>query len=230
MKRNATLPGSNKPRISGFLWLALLILHSFYSKAQTTGSRVSFKGTDQKTYTGVIREVKGDQYRVHYDGYDFEAWLIASQFQVLAAPETRGLHIGSMVSFTAVDGKKYTGVIKDIQGNQYKVKYDGFDYEAWLQADQFTSESNQPQTTPITATHTQNESWKVGDKVEAYDMYKDKWYNGTITLVLNDRSPTQWRVTFDEPKEHTFEYLSLTQAQIRPRGLKPASFAINARV
>ena len=46
--------------------------------------------------------------------------------------------VGSKVSLVAVDGKKYTGTITEVQGDQYKIKYDGFDFEASLTAAQFT--------------------------------------------------------------------------------------------
>ena len=46
--------------------------------------------------------------------------------------------IGSKVSLTAVDGKPYTGTIIDMQGGKYKIKYDGFDFDAWLSKEQFS--------------------------------------------------------------------------------------------
>ena len=56
--------------------------------------------------------------------------------------------VGSKVSLTAVDGKSYTGTITDIQDEKYKVKYDGFDFEAWLTNNQFTVTDN-PSAAPI---------------------------------------------------------------------------------
>jgi len=56
--------------------------------------------------------------------------------------------IGSKVSLTAVDGKPYTGTITDIQGGKYKIKYDGFDFEAWLIKEQFSLLNNNNQTQP----------------------------------------------------------------------------------
>ena len=40
--------------------------------------------------------------------------------------------IGSKVSLVAVDGKTYTGKIIEIQGDKHKVKYDGFNFDSWL--------------------------------------------------------------------------------------------------
>jgi len=45
--------------------------------------------------------------------------------------------VGSKVSIVAVDGKTYTGKITEIQGDKYKVKYDGFTFDAWLTTEQF---------------------------------------------------------------------------------------------
>jgi hypothetical protein len=53
-------------------------------------------------------------------------------------PPVQTLGVGSKVSFAASDGKTYTGTIKDIQGDQYKIKYDAFDFETWLGTSQFT--------------------------------------------------------------------------------------------
>lgn len=41
-------------------------------------------------------------------------------------------NIGSKVSFNAVDGKTYTGIVKEIENSRYKIKYDGFEFESWL--------------------------------------------------------------------------------------------------
>lgn len=56
--------------------------------------------------------------------------------------------VGSKVSLTAVDGKAYTGTITKMQGDKYNVKYDGFDFEAWLTGSQFTVTDN-PSAAPI---------------------------------------------------------------------------------
>jgi len=45
---------------------------------------------------------------------------------------------GSKVSLVANDGKTYTGTITEVQGGTYKIRYDGFDFEASLTAAQFT--------------------------------------------------------------------------------------------
>lgn len=129
--------------------------------------------------------------------------------------------IGTKVSLADVSGKRYTGIITEINGSQYKVKYDGYEFSAWLTSAQFAViNSTPPQPVVNNNQPKKNSNWQVGDKVEAYDMYANKWSNGTISIVLTDRTPLAWRVTFDDPKGHTFEYLSLNLKDIRPRGSK----------
>ncbi|HEX8377072.1 MAG TPA: hypothetical protein VF602_04590 [Pedobacter sp.] len=69
-------------------------------------------------------------------GYDTNGDSEVTREEYLAA-KGAGITIGSKVSFVAVDGKTYTGTITQIQGNQYKVKYDNVDFDAWLTAPQF---------------------------------------------------------------------------------------------
>lgn len=53
--------------------------------AQSVGTKVSFSAVDGKTYSGVVKEIQGSQYKIKYDGYDFEAWMTRDQFQVIEA-------------------------------------------------------------------------------------------------------------------------------------------------
>ncbi|HLG38294.1 MAG TPA: zinc ribbon domain-containing protein [Chitinophagaceae bacterium] len=63
--------------------------------------------------------------------------------------------IGSKVTFNASDGKTYTGTILDIQGDQYKIKYDTFNFETWLKRNQFTIMAGVT-TPPVYSTVQQN--------------------------------------------------------------------------
>lgn len=45
--------------------------------------------------------------------------------------------MGSKVSFEAADGKTYAGKIIEIEGDKYKIKYDGFEFESWMSKTQF---------------------------------------------------------------------------------------------
>lgn len=146
--------------------------------------------------------------------------------------------VGSKVTFKAVDGRTYTGVIKEIKNNQYRIAYDGVDFEAWLNRDQFSlstppapTQTNEQGNTANNQPNQKTGDWKVGDKVEVYDIYYYKWENGTVAIVLTDRSPQQWRVSLDEPAGHAIADLSVTAAQIRARGSKPAfKLALSSRV
>ena len=53
-----------------------------YSQNYAIGTKVEILATDGKTYIGTIKEVLNGKYNVHYEGYDFDAWLTAEQFKV----------------------------------------------------------------------------------------------------------------------------------------------------
>lgn len=89
--------------------------------------------------------------------------------------------IGSKVSIVAVDGKTYSGIIKEVQGNKYKVKYEGYDFESWLTSNQFTvTDANVPTQIPQqnNAKKNNNGIYKTGDKVEVNS--SDNWYSAVI--------------------------------------------------
>lgn len=109
--------------------------------AQNIGTKVSIVGVDGKTYSGVIEDVQGTKYKIKYDGYNFESWLVKNQFSVFntnsPSIQTNNL-IGEKVTFPGTDGRTYTGIIKEFRGNKYRVKYDGYDFQDWLVREQFT--------------------------------------------------------------------------------------------
>lgn len=94
--------------------------------------------------------------------------------------------VGSKVSFKAVDGKTYTGIVKEIENSRYKIKYDGFEFESWLERDILTF-INLPSapaaptqnTQPIEQQNTLQTSgdFRVGQKVEAFN---SGWWKATI--------------------------------------------------
>lgn len=76
--------------------------------------------------------------------------------------------IGTRVSFQGVDRVTYTGVITEILGDKYKVKYDGYNFEAWLTNPQFKILT---QNVPPPADNKRQSSttFQVGDKAEVRD-------------------------------------------------------------
>ena len=115
-------------------WLLFIniILYNF-SIAQSIGEKVQLLAVDGQKYNGVVKEIKGDQYRIKYDGFDFEAWLTSDQFSVIAAmpggynpaPEndaftnkqnqTAGTYLRNIFDF----GKKH-GWVTPVQEEQYR--------------------------------------------------------------------------------------------------------------
>jgi len=169
------------------LTLILIIGICIAAHAQSVGSRVSFLGTDGKTYTGTVNEVQGNRYKIKYDGYDFEAWATAEQLTILNTAAATAGGVGSKVAFTAVDGKKYTGIVKAIQGNQYKVAYDGMNFEAWLTADQFSfvgTNTVTAQQAPKTQQYTPSQNGSLQDLENIFEFGRSK---GWASLVHENK-------------------------------------------
>lgn len=99
----------------------------------------------------------------------------------LFSETTNVQQVGSKVSFIASDGKNYSGTITEMQGDKFKIKYDGFDFSTWLMANQFTviedtqpannlpptpdqAQQNSAQTENKTSTHLK-ENGKSGKKI-----------------------------------------------------------------
>jgi hypothetical protein len=74
---------------------------------------------------------------------------------------------------------------------------------------------------PATAGAKTPPKWKVGDRVEAYDIYSESWEAGTIFLVEDYRpsSPLYYKARLDRlPAGTSQNELLLTEAQVRPVG------------
>lgn len=125
--------------------------------------------------------------------YIFNLFTVFIFFNCAPAQQT-----GSKVRLTAVDGKIYTGIITEIQGDKYKVKYDGFDFDAWLMASQFTVVNANPPAPNI-----QNQvagKFKPGDRVEVDKARINSWEKGTVMPYLKSdtKDGSYYRVRLDE--------------------------------
>ena len=132
--------------------LVLLLSHTFVF-SQSIGNKVSMVGTDGRKYTGVIKTITNGWYRIKYDEYDALRWFKADQFNLINTDHSQTDAIGKSVRFAGTDSKMYTGIIKDVQGNKYLIKYDGYEFESWLDKEQF---SMQTANTDATITPTNN--------------------------------------------------------------------------
>lgn len=119
-------------------------------------------------------------------------FLVAANFFSYSIAQNKG----SIVSFAGTDGKTYTGIITDISPGKYKVKYDGYDFEAWLTSNQFTLVN----TNPLSPTQNQEAGkFKTGNRVEADKAGIDSWEKGTIMphLKYDFKEGNTYRVRLD---------------------------------
>lgn len=91
--------------------------------------------------------------------------------------------IGSKVSFKGVDGKMYSGVIVQVNRQQYLVKYDGYNFQAWLTSNQFTLQNS---TTVTTSTnHLENNNPSEANSFAAITAYGEQ--NGWLGPIMQTK-------------------------------------------
>ena len=103
--------------------------------------------------------------------------------------------IGSKVSFTAVDGKYYTGSVTEVHGDKYKIKYDGFDFEAWLGSDQFKVVNT---NTYGSTTHTNQEYNAASQNQQSNDASQK------LRAIFDFGKERGWAAAFQENKYNQY--------------------------
>lgn len=106
---------------------------------------------------------------------------------ILTCCTTVAQQIGSKVSFKAVDGKIYTGIVKEIENSRYRIKYDGFEFESWLDGSILTFLNTPP--TPPSSPRNNNGQVKNENTVHAefnsYDRNGSGWLSGNEITACN---------------------------------------------
>ncbi|MEJ7627474.1 MAG: hypothetical protein WKF35_11465 [Ferruginibacter sp.] len=195
-----------------FLFILSIFFYK-YTHAQTIGSQVSIVAVDGKTYSGIVMEIQGDNYKVKYDGYDFEAWLTSSQFTVTnnkSQPQTtqqnnahnnlnitgeswqRQYNIGDKVELKINDAMwQKCEVVENPVGGLLRVNCEeyisGKDTRAGGVYIVYNKEDIHPLKKQQELTRAQ---FKVGDKIEAMD--KGKWFNATILETKGNGYLVHW--------------------------------------
>ena len=127
--------------------ILLIFLFSFvttFACGQSIGTKVKMTATDGKEYTGVIKAINVDKFNVKYDGVDFEAWLLGTQFTVVTnnsvenpVTQNTGYKVGDKI--TAKDNVNLwlPAEILEIANGKYKVHYTGYSdlWDAWITGD-----------------------------------------------------------------------------------------------
>ncbi len=102
--------------------------------------------------------------------------------------------IGSKVSFTAADGKVYTGIVKEIQADKYKIKYDGFDFEAWLDNNQFSVINTTSSPAYTSVVQPEATQWNTANTPSAQD----------VTSIYNYGKQNGWTSQIQENKLNNY--------------------------
>lgn len=97
--------------------------------------------------------------------------------------------VGDKVSLTGVNGKIYTGVITEVKGAIYNVKYDGYNFSAWLDTRQFKVMNDDSQVIMVDPSNSDAEVFKGSN---------NKKNNGTDMLeptsnINSSSMPSTWK-------------------------------------
>ena len=205
------------------LFISLLCIITTYITGQTIGTKVKMKATDGKEYTGVIKEIKGDKFRVKYDGVDFEAELLSTQFTVVTSnsgentgtqntgTQNTGYKVGDKITAKDRVSNWLPAEIMEIGNGKYKVHYTGYTdyYDGWIPGDWVkplnaktppTNNSNTGIQNNNTNTGAQNTGYKVGDKITAKDKVNN-WLPAEIMEIGNGKYKvhyTGWSDLWDD--------------------------------
>ena len=192
------------------LLISLFCLVTIFVTGQAIGTKVKMKAADGKEYTGVIKGIEGDKFRVKYDGTEFEALLLSTQFNVVTnnsgantgtqntGTQNTGYKVGDKI--TAKDRRLYNNwlpaEIMEIGNGKYKVHYTGWSdiWDDWIPNDWIKPLNAKTPATNNTTTGTQNNNaentgtqntgYKVGDKITAKDRVSN-WLPAEIMEIGN---------------------------------------------
>ncbi len=177
---------------------------------QAIGTKVKMKAADGKEYSGVIKGIEGDKYRVKYDGTEFDALLLSTQFTVITGnsgantgaqntgTQNNGYKVGDKITAKDRVNNWLPAEIMEIGNGQYKVHYTGYTdyYDGFIPADwikplnaKTTATNNSTtviQNNNAVNTGTQNTGYKVGDKITAKDKV-NIWLPAEIMEIANGK-------------------------------------------
>ena len=188
-----------------FLTLLACTAFSVYSFAQTVGSKVTFTAVDGKTYTGIVKEISNNQYKIKYDGVDFEAWLKRDQFKLLDNSSSK-YSVGSKVEILW-SGSWYKGEILEVNNGKYKIHYDGYgsNWDEWVTSERLKTQSGTTtETTSSGTTSTGNSKYKIGQHVEAWNV---DWYKATVIGVGSGNYEGYIKVHYDGYSSGSDQYV-----------------------
>ena len=189
------------------LFLTLLACIAFYafSFAQTIGSKVTFTAIDGKTYTGTVKEINNNQYKIKYDRADFEAWLTRDQFKLLDNSSSK-YTVGSKVEILW-SGLWYKGEILEVNNDKYKIHYDGYGsaFDEWLSSERLRKQDGSTAGDPSTEpTSSGNSKYKIGQHVEAWNV---DWYKATVIGFGSENYEGYIKVHYDGFSSGSDQYI-----------------------
>jgi RNA binding activity-knot of a chromodomain len=196
-----------------FLTLLMSTMLYTFSFAQTVGSKVTFTAVDGKTYTGTIKDISNNQYKVKYDGVDFEAWLTRDQFKLLDNTNSK-YSVGNKVEILW-SGSWYKGEVLEVNNDKYKIHYDGYgsNWDEWVTSERLRTQGETATgTTSSGNTSGGNSKYKIGQHVEAWNI---AWYKATVIGIGSGNYQGYIKVHYDDYSSASDQYIKESNIRLR---------------
>ncbi|HSI64496.1 MAG TPA: hypothetical protein VLE43_15315 [Candidatus Saccharimonadia bacterium] len=150
------------------------------TSAFSVGEHVMAVWQGSSKYPGVVTEVRGDSYLIKWDDGDTPLWVTEDKINRMGSMQTAAFSVGEHVMAVWKGSSMYPGVIAEVRGDQYLIKWDDGDVPLWVSKDKI-NRGGAMQTT----------AFNVGDHVMA--TWKDsQMYPGVVTQVEGDLCLVKW--------------------------------------
>ena len=188
--------------------LTVACLYGFSQTSYNTNDKVSIE-ENGKWYPGVILEVKGGEYKIHYDGYDpkYDTWVTTVRLKSLVSvpknykilPNPTQFKKGDMVEFT-YGGEVIVGEVTSELSSAGRYSVANGSNSTWLYPKELKAtdipnanidrdkQTSQKKAIEESATNAlvNGAKYKVGDKVVVRDRSYNNYTEATITEIKKD--------------------------------------------
>lgn len=102
------------------------------------------KWRDSRYYPGVVAEVRGSQCLIKWDDGDEPLFVMNEDIRTLPHEPATALNIGTHVMATWKNNHMYPGVVAEVRGDQYLIKWDDGDEPMLVPRDEIRIMATRP--------------------------------------------------------------------------------------
>lgn len=114
----------------------------------TVGEHVAAQWKDSRYYPGVVTEVRGNDCLIKWDDGDEPLYVSTQNIRSLPVVQASSYNVGDHVMATWKDSHMYPGVIAEVRGDMYLIRWDDGDEPMLVAKDKMHPFSQVHETTP----------------------------------------------------------------------------------